>query len=78
LWWPFPELNAHIDFTLTNPVTSQTFFPAGTETTYWLNKWMNDFSYAKYQIDQRTKNPFWATGYLLDYRINGKSYPRWS
>jgi hypothetical protein len=29
LWWPFPELNAQIEYTLTNPVTNQTFFSAG-------------------------------------------------
>ena len=77
LWWAFPELGAKIDFTLTNSVTSQTFFTAGPEVTYWLNKWMFDDSYAKYQNDQGNQTPASPTDYLLDYRINGKSYPRW-
>jgi hypothetical protein len=77
LWWAFPELGAKIDFTLTNPVTNQTFFAAGPEVTYWLNKWMFDDSYAKYQNDQGNQTPASTTDYLLDYRINGKSYPRW-
>jgi hypothetical protein len=77
LWWAFPELNTRVAFTLTNPVTNQTFFNAGTETTYWLNKWMNDGSYTKYQSDQGNQTPSSTTDYLLDYRINGNSYPRW-
>jgi hypothetical protein len=77
LWWPFPELNAQIVYTLVNPVTDQTFFSAGPEKSYWLAKWMNDNSYAKYQRDQDNRTPLFSTGYLLDYTINGKSYPRW-
>jgi hypothetical protein len=77
LWWAFPELSTKITFTLTNPVTNQTFFTAGAEVTYWLNKWMNNGSYTKYQTDQGKQTPASATDYLLDYKINGKSYPRW-
>jgi hypothetical protein len=77
LWWAFPELNTQVEFTLTCPVTNQTFFIAGPETTYWLNKWMDDDSYEKYQGDQRNQTPASPTDYLLDYRINGNSYPRW-
>ncbi|GAC1346741.1 MAG: hypothetical protein NVSMB27_10850 [Ktedonobacteraceae bacterium] len=90
LWWPFPELNAQIEYTLINPVNNQTFFSAGPESTYWLAKWMNDASYTKYQSDQGVRwswlpswwpgnslTPSFAADYLLDYKINGKSYPRW-
>lgn len=78
LWWAYPELGAQINFTLTNPVTNETFFTAGPETTYWLCKWMNDGSYSKYQQDQGKSNtPFLAVDYQLDYTINGKRYPRW-
>jgi hypothetical protein len=51
---------------------------------------MNDASYAKYQSDQGLRwswlpswwpgnslTPAFATDYILDYKINGKSYPRW-
>jgi hypothetical protein len=81
LWWPFPELNAQIEFTLTNPITNQVLFNAGPETSYWLAKWMNEPSYLKYQFDRglgNTPNFFSATDYLLDYKINGKRYPQWS
>jgi hypothetical protein len=90
LWWPFPELQAQIEFTLVNPVTNQTFFCAGPETSYWLAKWMNDGSYTQYQGDQgvrwpwlpswwpgNSQTPFFSADYALDYKINGKSYPRW-
>jgi hypothetical protein len=77
LWWAFPELGTKIDFTLTDPITNQTFFAAGAEVTYWLNKWMEGDSYVKYQNDQGGQTPASPTDYLLDYRINGKSYPSW-
>jgi hypothetical protein len=75
LWWAFPELNAQLTLTLTNPVTNQTFFTAGSETTYWLNKWMDDDSYESYQTGNQTPNS--PTDYLLDYTINGISFARW-
>jgi hypothetical protein len=90
LWWPFPELGTTIEFTLTNPVTGQTFFSAGPEITYWMNKWMNNGSYAAYKSDQgkrwlelpswwlgNSRTPLLAWNYVLEYTINGKTYPPW-
>src|SRR5262249_26784735 len=77
LWWAFPELNTKVEFTLTNPVTNQTFFTAGPETTYWLNKWMDDDSYEAYQRNQAARPPASPTDYLLDYKVNGALFPRW-
>jgi len=53
------------------------FLTAGPDTTYWLNKWMDDDSYEQYQKDQRNQVPASPADYLLDYRINGQSFPRW-
>ena len=88
LWWPFPELGAEITYTLTNPVTNEIFFEGGPQTGYWLAKWMDNASYAKYQRDQgvrwqglptwfpgNTLTPLIPSDYLLDYTINGRSYP---
>jgi phosphatidylserine/phosphatidylglycerophosphate/cardiolipin synthase-like enzyme len=50
VWWPFPELNASIDFILTNRATGQVFFSAGIESTYWLCKWMTPDDYDKYAM----------------------------
>jgi len=72
LWWPVPK-SMQIDFELINPKTKTTFFKAGPETTYWMNKWMRPDSYRRYE----TKNkplPFLTEDYQLNYRINGKSY----
>jgi hypothetical protein len=77
LWWAFPELNTEVAFTLTNPITNQAFFTAGPETTYWLNKWMDDESYENYQKSQGNQSPGSPTDYLLDYTINGIIFPRW-
>ena len=77
LWWAFPELGNKIEFSLTNPVTQQTFFAAGPEVTYWMNKWMFKGSYTQYGSDQAGQVPSSPTDYVLNYRINGKSYPAW-
>jgi hypothetical protein len=77
LWWAFPELNAQIEFTLTNPVTNQPFFTTQPETTYWLTKWMDDDSFARYQNDQGGQTPPSQTDYVLDYTINGNKFSRW-
>ena len=90
LWWPCPELNARLEYTLINPVTNQRFFNGGPQNSYWLGKWMTEDSYEKYTHHQGRKWPHlptWVPGnsrtppftvhYFLDYKINGKSYPRW-
>ncbi|MBV9157999.1 MAG: hypothetical protein JO097_17170 [Acidobacteriaceae bacterium] len=77
LWWAFPELDTQVEFTLTNPITTEIFFTAGLETTYWLNKWMDDDSYEHYQAAQRDQTPPSTTDYLLAYSINGNSFPPW-
>jgi hypothetical protein len=77
LWWAYPELNAQIQFSLVNPITGQIFFSTGTETTYWLNRWMNPDSYGKYKRDEgngKTPPPFQEVKYVLHYSINGKNY----
>ena len=87
LWWPFPELNAEVEYSLTNPVNGQRFFAAGPETSYWLAKWMDESSYVKYEGDQGLKwsaLPAWWPGnsntpvdpsnYVLEFRVNGKMY----
>jgi len=76
LWWPFPELGATIDCTFINPVTNEPVFGAGPETTYWLTKWMDENRYAQYQKDKPTPPNY--TDYILEYRINGKKYRRWT
>jgi hypothetical protein len=77
LWWAFPELNAQIEFTLSNPANGSTFLHAGPETTYWLNKWMDDDSYETYLSNQAGNVPASPTDYVLRYSINGMQLPPW-
>jgi hypothetical protein len=90
IWWPFPELNTEIEFDLINPITNKAFFHAGPEKSYWMNKWMNESSYGKYQAAQGRRWPWlpaWVPGnsltpiiptdYRLSYKINGQPYPVW-
>ncbi|MGH3926950.1 MAG: hypothetical protein ACRDTT_29465, partial [Pseudonocardiaceae bacterium] len=72
LWWPAPELNTRIEFTLINPVTNKTFFSAGPENSYWLASWMSEQSYVRYWFDQGTRAPVLPDGYILEYKINGR------
>lgn len=89
LWWPVSDQN-EIEFNFINPVTNKVAFPAGPEKTYWVNKWMNIGSYEQYKKAQgkkrwwlpagfpcNSKTPKFAAHYTMDYKINGKSYPRW-
>jgi hypothetical protein len=73
LWWPVTKLDTRIDFELVNPKTNTTFFSAGPETTYWMNKWMRPDSYRLYEEENKPL-PFLTEDYKLNYRINGKSY----
>lgn len=88
-WWPVAEKN-EIEFDFINPINNTVMFHAGPEKTYWMNKWMDPDSYEKYRREQGKKwswlpdwfpqnspIPVFADQYLLDYKINGKSYPRW-
>jgi len=71
IWWPYPELNAQLEFTLINPKNNQIFFHAGPETSYWLAKWMDEDSYMKYKRAQG-KTPMFSKDYIMDYKITGK------
>jgi hypothetical protein len=71
-WWPFPELEAELEFTLVNPVTGDAVFSAGPETSYWLAKWMSLGSYARYAVNQSARVPLLIDSYILEYSINGR------
>lgn len=88
-WWPVAELN-EIEFDFINPITNTVMFHAGPEKTYWMNKWMDTDSYDEYRHTQgkrwswlpewfpkNSQTPVFAANYVLEYKINGKTYPRW-
>lgn len=89
LWWPVAEQH-EVEFRLINPVNHQTFFDAGPQRTYWRNKWMDTDSYDDYQkstgkrwwwlpasFPKNSNAPALGQDYVLEYKINGKTYPRW-
>lgn len=76
LWWPAPELNARLEFSLINPVLDQPMFSTGPETSYWLTKWMDERSYVKYVLQSGGKVPVLPDRYILEYKINGRTR-RW-
>ena len=88
-WWPVAEQHT-VEFDLINPVNNTTVFHAGPQNTYWCNKWMDTDSHEDYEKSTGKKWPWlpsWVPGnsntpaftkdYVLEYKINGKSYPRW-
>jgi hypothetical protein len=88
-WWPVAEMN-EIEWNFINPVNNKIAFHAEPQKTYWRNKWMDNESYNQYQNDQgkrwnwlpswfplNSQTPKLAWNYVLEYKINGKSYPRW-
>ena len=79
-----------VEFKFINPITGAVAFYADPQKTYWRNKWMDNESYNQYQNDQGKKwswLPGWFPGnsrtpvlhinYVMEYKINGKTYPRW-
>lgn len=88
-WWPVNEKH-EIEFDFINPVTNTVMFHAGPQKTYWLTKWMDTESYDDYQrsqgkrwsllpswIPKNSRTPALAVNYVMEYKINGKTYPRW-
>jgi hypothetical protein len=67
--------HATLEFKLVNPNTGETFVRARAESSYWLATWMLPSSYDTYRAVGR--NTPAVDGYGLDYRINGRTYPRW-
>ena len=88
-WWPVAEMN-EVEYDFINPVNNTVMFHADPQKTYWRNKWMDNQSYEQYKNDQgkrwswlpswvpgNSQTPALAVHYVLQYKINGKSYPRW-
>jgi hypothetical protein len=71
-WWPYPDLQTQVSFDFVNPTTNKTFFSAGPEATYWMNRWMRPDSYRAY-ASVNSQLPLWTEDYVLNYTINGKS-----
>ena len=47
-WWPYPELNAAVSFTLKDPANGNVIFDAKPQNTYWRVKWMQASEYDTY------------------------------
>ena len=71
-WWPDPELQPEIDFTLFNRKTQSVLLHVPPEKTYWSNRWMQFDSYRKYE-KENAEVPTWATEYKMVYTIDGKT-----
>lgn len=88
-WWPVAEAY-QLEMTFINPINNTVMFTAGPQDTYWLTKWMDTDTYDEYRRAQgrrwswlpawfpkNSMTPVLAHEYILEYKINGKTYPRW-
>jgi hypothetical protein len=88
-WWPVAEMN-EIEYDFINPVTNTVVFHAGPQKTYWRNKWMDTADYTQYKkstgkrwswlpawFPMNYRAPRFAAHNVMEYKINGKTYPRW-
>lgn len=71
LWWPDPDVQPAIDFTILNPANHSVLLRAQEQKNYWVNKWMEPNSYEQYKKDQGGHVPFWATGYKMVFTVDG-------
>jgi hypothetical protein len=88
-WWPVTGLY-EIEFDFINPITDTVHVSCGPKKPTWMNKWMDTDSYETYRLSQgkrwswlpswfpkNSRTPYFAGDYVLEYKINGKTYPRW-
>ncbi len=78
LWWPAPDLSTELTFSFINPLTDAPVFTAGPQRTYWLTKWMDEFSYAfRYTPSVGLgKIPAVPTHFVLEFGVDGRRW-RW-
>lgn len=86
LWWPIPDRAWSLGATFVNPITGKTVFEAPPEKTWWLTKWMDDDSHARYENQEskwhwlpawffeNRQTPWPADGYTVNFTVNGVAY----
>lgn len=77
-WWPFLTGSFEIQYHLVYQDSEDPIFSTQKEKTWWLNKWMEEESYARFrQNNPRAYPENEAFKYRLVYEINGHTYPTW-
>lgn len=71
LWWPDPDVQPEIDFTIFDPVTRAVLVHAEPETNYWVNKWMEPASYEKLDAAHGHTLPSWPTHFKMVFTVAG-------
>jgi hypothetical protein len=75
LWWPDPDCQFEIEFTIINPKTSQPMLTAKSDgPTYWLNRWLEPDAYEQYVRDVDGQVPFVASAYQMVYTVAGQKF----
>jgi hypothetical protein len=70
VWWPDPDVQPEIDFTILNPLTNTPLLRADPENNYWVNKWMEPASYDAYtqSVGGQVPSP---RQYKMVYTVDG-------
>jgi phosphatidylserine/phosphatidylglycerophosphate/cardiolipin synthase-like enzyme len=75
IFWPFPELDARIEFTFTNPTNNKVLLHAKPSNTYWRVKWIDLAEYKDLALHSADHpiNPLKTWDYTVDFTITGKT-----
>jgi phosphatidylserine/phosphatidylglycerophosphate/cardiolipin synthase-like enzyme len=75
IFWPFPELDAQVEFTFTNPANSKVLLQAKPSNTYWRVKWMDPIQYVVRAVSSgdHPVDPLKTWDYDVDFTITGKT-----
>ena len=70
LWWPDPEMQPEIDFTIIHASSRAVLLRASPERHYWLNKWMEPASYERWKAANPGSAPSSPTGFKMIYTVD--------
>jgi phosphatidylserine/phosphatidylglycerophosphate/cardiolipin synthase-like enzyme len=75
LWWPFPELNATVDFDFSfgNQSPDTLIFKAKAQKTYWRCKWMDAREWDKYAAANQAPTRLNSPSCNLRFKITGQN-----
>jgi hypothetical protein len=71
LWWPDADMQPEIDFTIINPIADNVLLRTDSESTYWVNRWMEPASYRKYQAANAGLLPPCPNQYKMVFTVAG-------
>jgi hypothetical protein len=75
IFWPFPELDASVEFTFTNPANGKVLLHAKPLNSFWRVKWLDPIEYVALALatGEHPRDPLKTWDYDLDFTVTGKT-----